>query len=107
MNKRKVSNILSIILVLSIIVLFIYIYAIPWFKGTFKESDDPNCAATDPPQNCKNGSYCCQDPRVGGSYCMSKKCSDIRLEHPTDNQVNFFNIYLICVSLIIVLLFTQ
>ena len=94
-------NILAIILFVSLLGVFIYVFAVPWLKGTMVKSDDPNCSAPGP---CKKNSWCCKDPRVGGAYCLSKECSDIRLEQPSDEQIKFFNIYIICVIVLLIVL---
>ena len=92
-----IINILAILYVLSAIGFFIYIYVIPWSKGTFVSD---NCGD----EQCKSGSYCCRDPREGGPDCMSKECSSIRLEHPTDEQIKFFNWYMVSLAIFLIIL---
>lgn len=92
---------MAIILVTSLLAVFIYVYAVPWLKGTMVKSDDPNCAAPGP---CPAKSWCCKDPREGDGYCLSKECSSIRLEKPSDDQVKFFNVYTICVAVLLIVL---
>ena len=68
-------------------------------KATMVSDNDENCAG---PGKCKEGSWCCRDPRQGGAYCLSKKCSDIRLESASDKNITFFKVYSL---FIIILLF--
>ena len=92
-------NIIAILAVISSIVVFIYIYVVPWSKGTFVSDDSCETGW------CKQGSYCCRDPRGDyAAYCLTKKCKNARLEIPTDNQVKFFNTYMIMIIIILVIL---
>lgn len=95
-----IVNIIAFFLFLSTMGVFIYIYAVPWLKGTYV--DDDSCASLGWP--CKSGTYCCRDPREGSANCTSVECSSIRLEKPTDNQKHFFNVYLLAVSILLVIL---
>jgi len=87
--------ILTILYVLSAIGLFIYIYIIPWSKGTFVSD---NCK-----EPCKPGSYCCRDPRQGGPDCMIRECSSIWLEYPKQKQIKFFNWYMVGLLIFLVI----
>lgn len=98
---NKLLNIISITLLLSVIGVYMYVYAVPWFKGTMVISDDPNCLGSS--KKCEGGAYCCRDPRQGSAFCLSVPCDEVRLEQPKDNQVTFFKIYSICVIGIIIL----
>ena len=93
-------NLTFITITFSIIVVYFYVFVRPWFKGTMVKDTNPDCAA---PGQCPAKSWCCRDPdqKEGTGYCTSKKCSDIRLENPTDDEVTFFNRY--SISMLIVL----
>jgi hypothetical protein len=90
--------IIFIILITSLLFGYIYVYILPWLKGTMVTDDDPNCQGSG--KKCHPNSWCCRDPREGGAYCVTKECSDIRLEIPLENNVKIFNIYIICVIII-------
>jgi len=98
-----IVNVLALILILSYLCVFIYVYAVPWFKGTMVPANNPNCAS---PGQCKEKSWCCKEPSQDDkdSYCLSKKCSDIRLETPSDNSVRFFNFYTAGVIILLLVL---
>ena len=96
-----IINIITIILIMSLLGVFIYVFVVPWLKGTMVKYDDTNCHSPGP---CKKNSWCCKDPRQGGGYCVSKECSDIRLEKASDAQLKFFNIYIICVAVLLIIL---
>lgn len=100
---HKALNIITILLLLSVIGVYLYVFAIPWFKGTMVKSNDPHCGMN-ASEKCKNGSYCCRDPRQGGVFCLSVPCEEARLVQPKENQVNFFKIYSMCVIGIIVII---
>jgi hypothetical protein len=97
-----VINIIFIVLLVSLIGVYIYVFALPWFKGTMVTDNNPNCYGFDIP--CSENTWCCKDPRQGSAFCVSKECSDIRLEKPTEEKLKFFNIYVICVALLLILL---
>jgi hypothetical protein len=99
-----IINILAITLIISLLCMFIYVFAVPWFKGTMVKSDNINCKV---PGKCPEKSWCCKDPRKGKlarGYCVTKKCSDIRLENPSDKKLKFFNIYIVCITVLLVVL---
>lgn len=87
MNLLTIFRIVRILYVLSVIGLFIYIYVIPWSKGTFVSD---SCK-----EACKQGSYCCRDPREGGPDCMIRECSTIWLEYPKQKQIKMFNWFML------------
>ena len=95
-------NIIIIILIISWVCVFIYVFGLPWFKGTMVSDNDENCAGMG--KKCKEDSWCCRDPRQGGAYCLSKECSDIRLETASDKNTNFFNIYSISIIILLFIL---
>lgn len=98
-----VTTILALLLIVSIVCIFIYIYAVPWFKGTLIPSNNPNCSSPGP---CSPNSWCCKYPKYtdNDAYCFSKKCSDIRVDSPTDNNIKFFNIYIIFATILMIIL---
>jgi hypothetical protein len=98
----KAINIISIILLLSVLGVFMYVYAVPWFKGTMVPDNDPHCGMN-PDEKCPGGSYCCRDPREGGPECLSIPCDEARLEQPKENQVAFFKVYSMCVIGILII----
>ena len=103
---NKTTNIISIILLLSVVGVFMYVYAVPWFKGTMVPDSDPNCGMNGltPEEKCKEDAYCCRDPRQGGPECLSIPCDQARLEQPKENQVAFFKIYSFSVFIILIIL---
>jgi hypothetical protein len=100
-----IVNIIFIILIISYLFVYIYVYAVPWFKGTMVPANNPNCAGTEIGE-CESNSWCCKTPEQDDQdgYCLSKKCSDIRLATPSDRSVNFFRIYTICVIIFMIIL---
>jgi hypothetical protein len=92
-------NIIAVILLIYILAVYIYVYTVPWLKGTMV--DDDKCKELGWP--CKKESYCCRDPRKGNAFCVTKKCSSIRLEKASDESETFFNISLIITTISIIL----
>ena len=80
-------------------------YAVPWFKGTMVSANNPNCAGTEIGK-CQPNSWCCKNPDQDDQdgYCLSKKCSHIRLATPSNNNLKFFRIYSISVIILIPIL---
>jgi hypothetical protein len=99
MKTKKIIVVSLTILFLSIFGSVIYVYIIPWSAGTFVAD---KCTET-----CKNGSYCCKDPREGGSYCMSKPCRDIRLDLPSENKVRLFTYYIVTVVVLLLIVLIE
>ena len=95
-----IINIISIILLIYTICIYVYIYTFPWFKGTLVSND--KCASLGWP--CKQNAYCCRDPRKGDAFCVTKKCSSIRLVKATEDQETFFNISIISVFITLIIL---
>lgn len=71
----------------------------PWFKGTMVKDDNPNCPS---PGQCHVKSWCCKNPNKGSSFCVTKPCSDIRLATPSEKQMDFFNVYIISVTILLI-----
>ena len=71
------------------IILYYYVYIIPYFKGVM--INDNTCKKY---WHCKNNSICCKDPRSGGGACYSvSKCSKMRLEQPSEKYSTFYAIF--------------
>ena len=96
-----IINILGLILMISYLCVFIYVYAVPWFKGTMVPANNPICST-----ECRANSWCCKEPSQDDKdgYCLSKKCSDIRLETPSDNSIKFFKVYTVCVIILLLVI---
>jgi hypothetical protein len=91
-------DIISIVLLIYILGVYIYVYTVPWLKGSM--IDDDKCKELGWP--CKKESYCCRDPREGNSFCVTKKCSSIRLEKATDESETFLNISIIITTILLI-----
>lgn len=100
-----ITQIVAICICLTTIVLFIIIYAVPYFKGTMISGDTCHKYTIDH-QPCKKGTVCCKDPKSSdeASACFkSSSCSDIRLETASETGTNFFQTYIIIVLVILLL----
>ena len=95
-----IINTIAVLLMLTTIGIYIYIFAVPWLKGSFVNDDK----CTELGWTCKPGAHCCRDPREGDAFCVTKECSSMRLEVPTDEKIHFFNTYLLAVAITLVVL---
>jgi hypothetical protein len=95
-------NVIILLLCVSMIGVYVYVFVYPWLKGTYVKND--KCSSMG--WKCEKGSYCCKDPRPqgGNANCMLKECSSIRLVVPKESQIRFFNIFITVISITLVVL---